>query len=116
MEKPEVIFKEINPTKYEIEIKDAKHPYFLVLSENFNKNWKIYLNKKSLPENEHYIINGFANSWLIKEKGSYNLIIEYMPQKYMNFGILISSLTLFFSISFLFYDFIIGKKGNRVNK
>jgi len=116
LEKPEVIFKEINPTKYEIEIKDAKHPYFLVLSENFNKNWKIYLNKKSLPENEHYIINGFANSWLIKEKGSYNLIIEYMPQKYMNFGILISSLTLFFSISFLFYDFIIGKKGNRVSK
>ncbi|GAH81820.1 unnamed protein product, partial [marine sediment metagenome] len=31
-------------------------------------------------------------------------------------GILISSLTLFFSISFLFYDFIIGKKGNRVSK
>lgn len=116
LEKPEVIFKEINPTKYEIEIKDAKYPYFLVLCENFNKNWKIYLNKKSLSENEHYIINGFANSWLINEKGNYNIIIKYLPQKYMNFGILISSLTLFFSISFLFYDFIIGKKGNRVNK
>ena len=116
LEKPEVIFKEINSTKYEIEIKDAKYPYFLVLCENFNKNWKIYLNKKSLSENEHYIINGFANSWLINEKGNYNIIIKYLPQKYMNFGILISSLTLFFSISFLFYDFIIGKKGNRVNK
>ena len=116
LEKPEVIFKEINSTKYEIEIKDAKYPYFLVLCENFNKNWKLYLNKKSLSENEHYVINGYANSWLIKEKGNYNITIEYLPQRYMNLGILISSLTLFFSISFLFYDFIIGKKGNRVNK
>jgi len=110
LEKPEVIFKEINPTKYEIEIKDAKYPYFLVLSENFNKDWKIYLNKKSLSANEHYIINGFANSWLISEKGSYNLTIEYLPQRYMNFGVLLSFSTLFLSLSYLVYSYISKKK------
>lgn len=109
-EKPKIVFREINPSKYNVEIKDAKYPYFLVLSENFNKNWKLYLNKELISENTHYVINGYANSWLIKEKGNYNITIEYLPQRCMNLGILLSTSTLFLSLLYLIYDYILYKK------
>ncbi|MBA7702083.1 hypothetical protein ES703_110837 [subsurface metagenome] len=105
-EKPKINFKEINPTKYIIQIKKAKHPYFLVLSENFNRNWKLYLNGKPVLEKDHLIINSFANSWLISEKGDYNLTIEYLPQRYMNFGVLLSISTIFLSLAYVIYIYI----------
>jgi len=110
VEKPEIVFKEINPTKYIIQVKEAKYPYLLVLSENFNRNWKLYLNGEPLVENKHFIINGFANSWLIEEKGNYNLTVEYLPQRYMNFGVLISFATLFLSLAYLIYSYILKNK------
>jgi len=105
-EKPIVTFKEINPAKFSVQIRKAKYPYFLVLSENFNEKWKLYLNKKPVSKDEHYIINGFANSWLIEEKGNYNLTVEYLPQRYMNFGVLISFATLFLSLAYVIYIYI----------
>ncbi|MBU2598140.1 MAG: DUF3367 domain-containing protein [Actinobacteria bacterium] len=115
VEKPEIVFKEINPTKYNIQVKEAKYPYLLVLSENFNRNWKLYLNGKPVLEKDHLIINGFANSWFISEKGDYNLTIEYLPQRYMNFGVLLSISTIFLSLSYLVYSYI-SKKRNKILK
>lgn len=109
-EEPEIVFREINPTKFLIQIKEAKYPYILTLLENFNKNWKLYLNKELISEKEHYVINGFANSWLIKEKGSYNITIEYSNQRNMNLGIFLSSSTLFLSFLYLVYYNILSKK------
>jgi len=106
VEKPGIIFKEINPTKYIIQVRKAKYPYLLVLSENFNRNWKLYLNGKPLVENKHFIINGFANAWLVEEKGNYNITIEYLPQRYMNLGALVSFATLFLSLAYLIYSYI----------
>lgn len=37
-----VIFKKINPTRYLVEIKGAKKPFWLVFSENFHNQWKVF--------------------------------------------------------------------------
>ncbi|MDO9464801.1 MAG: hypothetical protein Q7J67_05840 [bacterium] len=41
-EEPEIIFKKINPTKYLVKAEGAKTPFWLVFSESFHKQWKIY--------------------------------------------------------------------------
>ncbi len=40
---PQIIFTKINPTKYKVTVRGAKDPYALVLSEQFNLSWKVFL-------------------------------------------------------------------------
>lgn len=39
---PNVTFRQINPTKYEVRVQNASGPYTLVLSQYFNQKWKIF--------------------------------------------------------------------------
>ncbi|MFH1691109.1 MAG: hypothetical protein ABIC68_00855 [Candidatus Omnitrophota bacterium] len=41
-EVPDLIFKRINPTKYMVDVKSATCPFWLVLSENFSRQWCLY--------------------------------------------------------------------------
>ena len=92
---PDIEYRQINPTKYEVKITSASEPFFLILNEKFNPDWKIYqkdavtetgnakanylttikegiqdnflntLFSKALPEEAHLNVNGYANAWLI---------------------------------------------------
>jgi len=42
IDKPNIEYKKVNPTKYRIIIHQAKNPFPLIFNETFNKNWKIY--------------------------------------------------------------------------
>jgi hypothetical protein len=42
---PKISFQEINPTKYKIYI-NASQPFFLVFSESYNSQWKMYVEDK----------------------------------------------------------------------
>jgi len=39
---PEITFKKINPTKYLVKVEGAKGPFWLVFSESFHKQWRVY--------------------------------------------------------------------------
>jgi len=39
---PEITFKKINPTKYLVKVRGAKSPFWLVFSESFHKQWRLY--------------------------------------------------------------------------
>jgi len=109
---PNITFRKINPTKYIVNVKNAKAPYNLVFSESFSPDWKAYIQKCETPcsffqewnlapisEDKHVVINGFANGWNIspqdtKGKTSYTIVIEYWPQRLLYIGVIISFLTL----------------------
>lgn len=40
---PQIIFTKINPTRYEVSVRNARSPYVLVFSEAFNKQWKVFV-------------------------------------------------------------------------
>jgi len=94
---PTVNFEKVNPTKYVVKIENATCPFFLVLSESYNPQWKAYTedklitNKdvkaneanhgmsftpndifywfvKPLPDENHLMANGYANAWYIDPK------------------------------------------------
>lgn len=138
---PDIIFKKINLTRYEISVINADKPYLLVFSESFHRGWKVYIDKyqpvkgnivfsdlnneiiekkdpdtfidknifnswtlNPLPENQHVLINGYANSWIINpqdagNKENYQITIEYFPQRLFYLGILISLLTLIITVA-----------------
>ncbi|MEK7066430.1 MAG: hypothetical protein AAB965_02550, partial [Patescibacteria group bacterium] len=98
-------FRQINPTKYLIEINSVSSTFPLIFSENYHSSWKLYvmpLKKDQAistifdtwfrlpqPENQHLVANHFANGWLVDPRkicqssqlcvqnpdGSYNLKI-----------------------------------------
>ncbi len=39
-------------------------------------------------------MNGYSNGWLIEEKGNYDLLVIFEPQKYFYVGLGVSAVTL----------------------
>jgi len=51
---PTITFKKINPTKYLVKVEGAKQPFWLVFSESFYKEWRLYRYQKSNIKNQNY--------------------------------------------------------------
>lgn len=88
---PQIEFERKDPSKYEVSVRDAKKPFFLVLNQSYNPGWKISLEEGS-PS--HFMVNDFSNAWYIDKTGSYVLTIEYLPQKYVYYGTFISIVSI----------------------
>lgn len=106
---PNIHFQRINPTKYIVKIEHASDPYVLSFQEAYNAEWKAYIDdsrnffgaslflgifRKPLFEKNHFEINGYANAWLIEQKGDYNIVVEYYPQRFFYIGMAVSIATL----------------------
>jgi len=120
---PDIIsFERINQTKYIVSVKGAIKPYMLVLLQEYNPHWRVYLEERDGVQkhknifgfvdsgpfetlgkkdvtNVHMKANAHANAWLISSdnvdnKTEYTLIIEHVVQRYFYIGILISIATL----------------------
>ena len=131
---PGIKFKKINPTRYVVDVNDAKNSFPLVFSESFHEGWKAYI-RQSVPGSqkpdtqgiepwsalwsawedrgnrseikEHFVVNGYANGWVvpIKQKSDkeqdFQIILEFLPQRFFETGLLISAITLFGCIGYL---------------
>lgn len=113
---------EINPSLYKITVKGNKG--LLVLNESFHSGWSAYvdtenrtkitsnldllnMNIRPISEESHVMVNGFANGWVVnnqKTDGEYQIILEFVPQRWFYLGLLISGTTLVLCLGYLGYD------------
>ena len=100
---PELNSRQISQTHYRADVIGAVHPYVLKLNNSFNSNWELFLNGKEIGKDNHIIVNGFANGWIVNEKGDYTLDIKYKPQKYFYIGWLVTFIFLFISLFYVIY-------------
>jgi len=56
---PALTFEEVNPTKYEVKVENATQPFFLVLSESYDPQWKAYVLSNNVGFNN--IIASYPN-------------------------------------------------------
>jgi len=98
----------VNPTLYKIYIYKSEGPVLIVLLQNYDKYWNAYVVEDGknikIPENHHFIINGYANGWYINKTGTFKIELRYEPQKYYGTGIIISKLMFTVCIGYFFYD------------
>lgn len=80
-----VSYKQINPTKYLVNVSNIQEPAFLVFSESYDKFWKIN-GQDPLP------VYGLLNGFRIEKAGDY--VVEFEPQKFILPGLVISGLSL----------------------
>lgn len=117
---PVVSYIRINPVKYVVRVSGVHEPFVLGFLDNFHINWKAYIvpknitthiprreysfldintfettHYKSLPESQHFMINGYANAWYVRPSDAssvseYEIIIEMIGQRAFYLGLAIS--------------------------
>lgn len=129
---PEINFQKINNTKYLVQVRNAGQSFVLQLSNMFNRGWKVYVKqdstnplftrtlfenwgKKSVTEDKHFEINGYANAWYISpeevdNRKDYDLAVEFLPQRYFYYGILSDSILLVGGLILLFVKKTLSSK------
>lgn len=74
--KPAIDFSKITNMDYVVNIKQSKGPFILVFNDTFDKLWKAKIGNKSLGD--HFIVNGFANGWIINKQGDFTVEIKFI--------------------------------------
>jgi hypothetical protein len=87
------------------EIKEGTHRMTFLEPATF-ETW----GKKSIVEDRHFLVNGYANSWYITPedvggKENYELIVEFWPQRLFYIELFVSGMTLVGCLGYLGYDF-----------
>lgn len=91
-QKPQITYTKDDLTKYKIEVKGAQQPFVLVFSELFDNGWKLNFDDRTFV-NKHFLVNAYANGWLVGRLGDFNLTLEFVPQNLLNKGKIISKIS-----------------------
>ncbi|KKT42802.1 MAG: hypothetical protein UW64_C0003G0048 [Microgenomates group bacterium GW2011_GWC1_44_37] len=127
----QISYSKISPTEYTISLVRVSSPVQVVFSETYNKNWYLYPNtkngisrlydtwfKKNLEDDNHFVVNGYANGWLLNPKelcsgegvlcttnpdGTLNLSLNivFWPQRLLYLGELVSGTVFISSLIYL---------------
>ncbi|MBI4999323.1 hypothetical protein HZB97_00945, partial [Candidatus Gottesmanbacteria bacterium] len=85
-----VVWQMINPTKHIVSVKNLNSPTTLVFSENFDSGWTATIDNKKITSQKVY---DRLNSFPIERTGDVEVVVEFAPQKYVGYGLIISILT-----------------------
>ena len=102
-----IIYTKINPTKYAIDIGKLDKDYVLVFNSRYNGLWELYNDNFQNDDNfvqDHFIVDGYANGWLIKKGRSQNLVLVYKPQDWYEKGKMISLISVLILLTMLGYN------------
>jgi hypothetical protein len=129
-----VEYEFINPTKYKIEFRNMKEPFYLNFSENYHPQWKIRIGKFNwfdalvkkdyFIDNKHHFNNQAAyNSYYLDPRlicqnfeceketgGNYKIqaTLYFLPQSYLHIGSIVSLTSLILAISYILFS--LGKR------
>jgi hypothetical protein len=89
---PQITFTKINAEKYKVSVRGATAPFVLVQSESFDSLWSVKFKdgKRAYPVPMYSTINGFP----IDKTGNFDLVLEYTPQKWFIYGLIVTLVSL----------------------
>ncbi len=96
-----ITFNKIDPTSYSVKTDRLKSDMILIFNQTFSKLWVLSDDSGTILNN-HFVVDGYANGWLLKGDGQYNLTLNYRPQGLFKKGLVISTTTLLLMIAIYF--------------
>jgi hypothetical protein len=79
---PKVSYHRVSPSEFRVHVREARAPFLLVAAETFASGWRIDAPGRAAGSVTHVRVNGYANGWRIPWTGSYELTIEYGPERF----------------------------------
>ena len=84
---------------YTVRVRTA-HSIYLVQQQTYDPNWLAFVQRngrpvsrwstlfaRPLPPSAHALANDYANAWLIREPGTYTVVLDYWPQTIVLLGL-----------------------------
>jgi len=103
-------YERLNPTKIIVKV-NASESFILAINEAHEPNWKAYLEGETYNSVPIFsVMNGFK----IDKTGQLEIVIEYEPQKWFNYGLVISFTTVLVCVTYLAYS--CSKEQDLVNR
>jgi hypothetical protein len=106
-------YEKISTTKYIVHINSSK-PFVLVFSQSFDPMWKASIVGENTVLKHHFIVNIYANGWYVNRTGTYDIIIEYEPQKIFEVGSFVSIAFFFILLTLIVSESWFKKRRLRV--
>ena len=75
--------KKISPSTYNIKVEKSQGEFLLVFNNSFHPGWTVSIGSKSIPEDKHIVANGYANGFIIDNKGSFDILLKFAPEEKM---------------------------------
>jgi hypothetical protein len=85
-------WQQLSPTRYEIHA-ESNAPFLLAFLENYDRQWKAFVDGKPIPESNHVTVNAFGNGWIVNSTGKLTMIVEYETQNLLTVSVA-ASITL----------------------
>lgn len=99
-------YRKVSPTSYEIAVSDA--PMLLIFATNYDSGWTAVHGNREIQSMRS---PSGLNSFSLPSDGTY--LIAYTPQRFMDYGLLISGVSLFLIVVYL--SAVISRKRNSFN-
>ncbi len=89
------VFKR-DTTRYDLRIENASSPFIISFLQRFHRGWELRFSENNIPisNQSHILINSFANGWIVNKKGSYEMSLEFTPERVLKRDKKIAELTL----------------------
>ena len=71
-------------------------------SESYHKDWIAYVDGREVES--HLMANGYANAWYINKTGTFEIILDFWPQKLFYIGSAISLTTFILCVFYISKD------------
>lgn len=78
----------------------------LVFNNSFSSAWQLKVNDEIIPEEDHIVVNGYANGWIIPKDSVNNsrISLVFAYDKYLKAGLVVATLSIISSIIFIIYE------------
>jgi len=76
----DIISLEGNPQVGIYLLVNASHPFVLVFSQEYDPILVAEVNGAPVPRQDHFVVYGYANGWLVNSTGILRIYVYYAPQ------------------------------------
>lgn len=86
---------------YNVNVSELKQKDEFVTTEDLARIFE-----KPLNEEDHFLVGGYANGWYIDKNGDYTVTIQFEPQIWFYYALLVSLVSLILSLAYLAYNWL----------
>lgn len=100
-----ITYKENSPVSYSGKVTAGSGPQVILFNENYSPDWQLIVNGSTTVKIYHFSGNYYANAWYIDgAPGNFDFTIFYKPQKFLNYGYIIASISIIAATVYFIYD------------
>jgi len=109
---PHIDYEKLSPNEYRITVNNASSPFYLYFGETFDQGWKVYdenlpflriFSQEIISDENHFLVNGFANAWFINQTGTFSFTLYHSPQAFHDASLGITIVTFLLMVIIVFY-------------